>query len=480
MKNQNKFKSLNIFILLAIMGISFLGANNVNAQCQASFTYVNIGNGYISFTNTSTGSGAPYYSWSFGDGNYSNSVNPNNTYLANGNYEVCLTVVDSNMVGGCTSIFCDSIQITNSVPCNITSSFTYVDNGLGNYSFTSTSVGGNYYVWDFGDGTTVTTNNLSQNHTYFTNGNYNVCLTTLDSNNACSDIICDTVIVTNAVNTPCNISASFTFVDNGLGNYSFTNTSTGSNQMYHWSFGDGNTSTASNPNHTYLANGTFVVALLSYSNVDTNCYDYYMTTVTVNNVQSPVPCNAAFVIYPDSNTNNVIVYNTTTGNNLSYFWEFGDGNTSTLQYPSYTYTTPGPFEICLTVVDSGMIMCTSTYCDSISAGGIVWKQSGFTINVTPVNATGIETELELISEINAYPNPVKNNLTIELNLLEQANVEVFVTDLLGKQVSVISNDEMQAGINKLQWNPSNILNGIYLLNIKTNNSLQVKKLVLNK
>ena len=75
---------------------------------------------------------------------------------------------------------------------------------------------------------------------------------------------------------------------------------------------------------------------------------------------------------------------------------------------------------------------------------------------------------------------LKNNLTLELTLIEQTHVNVTIVDLLGNTIANISDEEMNAGSNKLHWNASNVANGIYLLNIKTNNSLQTKKLVLNK
>jgi hypothetical protein len=92
----------------------------------------------------------------------------------------------------------------------------------------------------------------------------------------------------------------------------------------------------------------------------------------------------------------------------------------------------------------------------------------------------IKEAKSVLSNINIYPNPFKSNLTIEFNLNEQTQIEVFVTDLLGNTVAVIAQKEMSFGNNKLQWKANNISNGIYLLNIKTSNSLQIKKLILNK
>src|SRR5690349_10243756 len=49
-----------------------------------------------------------------------------------------------------------------------------------------------------------------------------------------------------------------------------------------------------------------------------------------------------------------------------YSWTFGDGGTSTDQYPKHGYATTGTYYVCLTVVDTNFYgVCTSTHCDSV-------------------------------------------------------------------------------------------------------------------
>ena len=326
---------------------------------------------------------------------------------------------------------------------------------------------GTTYFWDFGDGNTST--QQFPTHIYASPGTYYYCLS-IDS---CPPV-CDSVQVT--VNNPCNINAGFNFTDNGGGNFIFTSTATGNISNHYWNFGDGNTSTQINPSHTYATNGSFPVQQIVYDSSN-NCIDMTVLTITVTGVSNPVSCNAAFVVIPDSNSSNVTVLNTSTGNNLSYFWDFGDGNTSTLAYPSYTYTTPGPFWLCLTVTGGN---CTSTYCDSINSGGTVLKQTGFTVNVQAHTGTGLNENVNIISELNTYPNPVKNQLTIELNLTQQTNLNITITDVLGNIIDVIDDSNLPSGTNKLYWNTNKVSNGIYLLQINGENTNEVKKLIINK
>jgi PKD repeat protein len=445
---------------------------------SSTFSQIDNGNGNYTFT-PNTPIISHLYFWDFNDGSTSNLENPNHTFLTSGTYNVSLGIVDSNF---CTDTTFQSITVTSVAPCIVIAGFTYTDNGSGNYSFTNTSTGATTlnYIWSFGDGNFNGGGSLANpnsSHTYSSNGSYTVCLDLYDTLTGCSDQYCDTIVVTSI--TPCNTTANFSVTDNGGGNYSFNNSSTGGSLSYYWNFGDGNTSSNTNPNHTYIANGTYPVQLMVFDMIDSNCYDILVQTIQVSNISNPIPCFAAFVLIPDTPAvGNLLVYNSSVGNNLTYFWDFGDGNTSILAYPNYTYSTNGPFELCLTV-DNGN-GCTNTYCDSIDSGGLILKQSGFTINVQAPIATGIENKSDLISNLNTYPNPVKNNLNIELNLTKQTQVEIVTSDMIGNIVKTIANGNMNSGTNNIKWNTNNLPNGVYLLTIKSNNSIKVKKIVINK
>ena len=233
---------------------------------------------------------------------------------------------------------------------------------------------------------------------------------------------------------PCNILGNYSYIDNGNGNYSFTNTSSGNFNQFHWAFGDGTISTQMNPNHTFSANGTYAVVLTVNDSLFTNssCFDYFVDTIVVAGAPSPVQCVAGFVMYPDTGINNVTVINSSVGSNLTYLWDFGDGDTSTQAYPSHVYATNGPFYLCLTIDDGNG--CVDTYCDSIGVNGVVFdKQSGFTINVfgLPI-ATQIEGDIILNKELTIYPNPTGSTLYIVLS--ETKPIQLYIYSIDGKLV----------------------------------------------
>lgn len=75
-----------------------------------------------------------------------------------------------------------------------------------------------------------------------------------------------------------SVVSNFTYAATGL-DVAFTNTATGNIVVYSWAFGDGNTSSSANPNHTYTTDGTYVVSL--HIETSDGCSADYSDTITV-------------------------------------------------------------------------------------------------------------------------------------------------------------------------------------------------------
>lgn len=141
-----------------------------------------------------------------------------------------------------------------------TASFSQVIDDL-DVVFTDTSVAGDAaidtWAWTFGDGSTSSSQNPS--HTYASAGEYTVTLTVTDANGKSSAAQLGITVQA----APAGPTANFTFVTSGL-TATFTNTSlAGSSSIVSrsWLFGDGQTSTATNPSHTYASAGSRSVTL---------------------------------------------------------------------------------------------------------------------------------------------------------------------------------------------------------------------------
>ncbi len=133
---------------------------------------------------------------------------------------------------------------------------------------------------------------------------------------------------------------------------SFTDLSTNNPTAWSWDFGDGGTSTLQNPSYTYNTAGTYTVALTAINayGSDTKSVVGYIT------VSAPVtnPPVADFSGTPTSGDYPLAVSFTdlSTETPTSWSWDFGDGGTSTLQNPSYTYNAAGTYTVSLTATNA--------------------------------------------------------------------------------------------------------------------------------
>jgi len=170
----------------------------------------------------------------------------------------------------------------------------------------------------------------------------------------------------------------------------FTNSSwPASDLTYRWFFGDGDSSTATNPSHVYYIPGTFKVEL---DITNTKCYDSTNNSVTFDNL-----ITAGFTAMPDSflcQGSPVTFTNTSSGTLLNYTWIFGDGNTSNATNNVYTYHKTGIYNVVLAV--SNFVPCydtakTTLAVDSISTVSIISTDSVI-CGGTGITFTGIYSD----------------------------------------------------------------------------------------
>jgi PKD repeat protein len=308
------------------------------------------------FTDQSTPGTYPItsWSWSFGDGGTSTAQNPSHTYDVAGSYTVVLTVTTLAGSNSDTKVG----YVVASDPVLPTAAFTGSPRS-GTVAlavqFTDQSTSGTYPItswsWSFGDGGTSTAQNPS--HTYAVAGSYTVALTVTTSAGSDSDTKVGYVVASDPVLPTAAFSGSprggavplaVQFTDQSAsGTFPITSWS--------WSFGDGGTSTAQNPSHTYNTTGSFTVSLTVTTSAGSDGQTMSAYIVATQ------PPTAAFDGSPRTGDRPLAVqFNdlSTQGSApiTTWSWSFGDGATSTSQNPAHTYGTAGTYTVALTVTTS--------------------------------------------------------------------------------------------------------------------------------
>lgn len=289
------------------------------------------------------------WNWNFGDGGSSTSQNPSHVYTTAGTYTVTLTSQTSN---GCTSTNTTTVQIqpTPGANFNFTNSCFYTP-----LSFTNQTSGSTASIhWDFGDGSTATSNTPA--HTYAAAGQYTTQLIAT-SPLGCVDT---TTQVVTAYPQP---FASFTVlpVCEAIGS-TFSDASTVTPvtndvvQSWQYTFGDGQSSSFQSPSHTYSNEGIYNVQLIATTN--NGCKDTTQVLATVY----PLPdaaftstsvCEGLTSVMTDQSS----VSNVNTSNQIStYSWNFAGLGSDVTASPTYTFSSEGVYPCTLTVTtDHGCV-----------------------------------------------------------------------------------------------------------------------------
>jgi gliding motility-associated-like protein len=298
-------------------------------------------NSDISFSNTSTP--APVSSfWSFGDGNTSSVTSPTKSYSAPGIYNVTL----KNTYTYCTDSFSKPVKILSRPVAAFTANTTSKCKPDLTVDFQDQSTNAVSWFWDFGDSTT--SNQENPTHTYTTYGNFTVKLIVTNAS-GCTDtltrpsyirIVRPTISfpslpVEGCIPYSMNFSASISTLD--------------AVTSYLWDFGDGNTSTAANPSHTYPVQGTYTVSLTITTS--TGCTESYSMGSAVKVGRIPV---LDFAAAP----NPVCAFEQVQFTDLTneadeWLWDFGDGGSSINKNPSHQYADTGLFTVTLYAKNNG-------------------------------------------------------------------------------------------------------------------------------
>lgn len=318
-------------------------ATNAQIQCLT-------GNQFV-FTDTSSITfGTMLYNWDFGDGNSSTVSNVNHSYAAPGIYNVKLLVTSDK---GCTDSAAFTVTVYDSPVAAFDSDIKEHCLTGNNFTFTNSSTLGTgtmSYSWNLGDGTIATTRDVT--HSYATAGVFPVTLTVTTEKGCTSDSSFNITVNPQPVVGFSEPNAQQCFGNN---QFNFINSSTlpAGTMQYLWSFGDGTTATTRDATHSYTVPGNYTVKLVVESGK--GCADSTTQTVTVLKYAF-----ADFDVEPACIDMPLPLFNRTinTSNSvLQYLWDFGNGYSTPVQTPVYSYPAPGIYKLKLSV---STVQCPQT------------------------------------------------------------------------------------------------------------------------
>jgi PKD repeat protein len=149
--------------------------------------------------------------------------------------------------------------------------------------------------------------------------------------------------------------------------------------------------------------------------------------------------------------------------NAVYTWDFGDEGTSTDVFPTYQYSGPGPYTLCLNVTDGNL--CSDSYCEPISIDSLGLLNgflSGFTINVVDGGPSDVVSSVNnLTTSTNAlsvFPNPAQGQVTL-VGMEPGAN---WVGDLRSTDGRLVRRFN---GVGQSPLSLDGVAEGLYILNV---------------
>lgn len=262
----------------------------------------------------------------------------------------------------CLLLLCAAITAQGQVSANFT-----VDHQSGCapliVHFFNSSTGGGTYSWNLGNNSTSLQQNVSTSYT--TPGSYTVTLTVTNGGSSSTKTMTITVYGAPQVNfsAPSTVCAGTTvnFANQTISGVPGPVT-------YSWNFGDGGTSTAQNPTHTYSSAGTYNVSLLATNSQ--GCDSLLIRTSYITVLPQPtvsISANANHFCHPPANA--VFSAQSTGTGPYTYAWSFGDNGTSALGNPPHTYQNNGTYNVTLVITDANGCKDTDVQAGFIIVGG---------------------------------------------------------------------------------------------------------------
>lgn len=223
----------------------------------------------------------------------------------------------------------------------------------------------------------------------------------------------------------------------------FTDTTAGSLTAWQWDFGDGGVSAIRNPSHLYTTAGVYTVTLQNVTS-----YGFTRTTTITEAVRIYQRARAAFSATPLTGAAplQVAFVDQSTGDITHWQWNFGDGATSTERNPTHIYTSPGAYQVVLSVFGPGGA-------DTVIRQNLITVSASATTTPEPTpaptpTATPAPTSVPPLPTVTGVV-PTSDNGQVQITVTVHGNgftpaAQVYFGEHLAANVTFVSREQLQA------------------------------------
>lgn len=423
--------------------------------CDGKFDFTVHSDGWVEF-HASAATERVEYHWEFGDGTTGTGKDLRHQYKAPGVYVVNLIITN----GTCKKLYTFKVEVKDTAPPPPPPT-TWNNECCGKVNISTATLNttaGNGYVfkasagfpikevsWDFGDGTTGS--GIEVRHVYAKEGKYLVV--TKITGEFCTVILNTWIHVGRGTNAdPCE-GLDFAFATDQLSAKFRADLKGKTVEKLRWDFGDGTSSTDSETSHTYARAGVYKVTL--YVLINGKLCQITKELKVGGRIDPNDPCNYDFKFTIDQ-----LTIKLEAGFNAKpdkFYWDLGDGNTSSDFSVKHTYAKAGTYTVTLYYVINGVECKVSK---RITVGGRIGNK--FDIVIYDVS-----------------PNPAVDDIIVSIKSSDKVNVTLVVSDVTG--VSLLkTRAELEAGDNKVPMSLLNLKPGTYVVYLYHENQALSKAL----
>ncbi len=209
------------------------------------------------------------------------------------------------------------------------------------------------------------------------------------------------------------------------------------------SLNNGDWETIENTSNTYFENNS-IAGSWKYR-VVLNEGAYYSNNIEIEVYENPI---AAYTYIANNQT---ISFTNTSSGAINYSWDFGYGNTSTIENPEYTFPTSGNYNVELIAING--VCADNIYSEEIP--------------VTYIGISQIESTIQII------PNPNNGIFKIDFGNLNINHAFITIYSISGQSIY-----QTKTSSNNIEIDLANYSNGVYFIKVDIENKSYNKMIVI--